>query len=241
MPRPSIRHVDGGAATAARERSGTCGPDVTTRRLAFAVRLRPSRPARRRSVPDRIPRQLPAIGGVVGPAAFVAAWSILGARTAGYSPTDDAISRLAATGAPTHAAMTAGLVAFGTGLPAFGLALRRTMAGPAWALATATGIAALGVAATPLGSPGRDGVHGAFAAVGYATLAGLPLAAVRPLAAQGRTGWARWSTLAGAASAASLAATLLGPRHGLFQRVGLTIGDAWVVATALGILRHDQP
>ena len=43
-----------------------------------------------------------ALGGMVGPAAFVGAWAVLGARLPGYDPTQDAISRLAADGAPTR-------------------------------------------------------------------------------------------------------------------------------------------
>ena len=41
------------------------------------------------------------------------------------------------------------------------------------------------------------------------------------------------------ASAVSLIATVAGPAHGLFQRVGLTIGDAWIVATALSMTSRD--
>lgn len=185
-------------------------------------------------------RRVAALGGVVGPAAFVAAWSILGARTATYSPTEDAISRLAASGAPTQAAMTAGFVVFGVGMPLFGAALRTRLRGPAWVFATATGVATLGVAAAPLGSPGRDTVHGAFAALGYATLVALPLAAARPLAEEGRRAWAVSSMAAGAASAACLVATTLGPRHGLFQRLGLTMVDVWAALFAVGMLRHDR-
>lgn len=193
-----------------------------------------------RSVVDAGAGSLAALGGVIGPAVFVAAWAVLGARTPGYSATEDAISRLAAGGASTQAAMTAGFVVFGTGLPLFGSSLRRALPGPAWVLATATGIATLGVAATPLGSSGGDALHGAFAGVGYATLAAVPLAAAGPLAACGRRRWAQWSVVAGVASAACLAATVLGPRHGLFQRAGLTIADVWVVAAAIDMLRSGR-
>lgn len=182
-----------------------------------------------------------ALGGVVGPAAFVAAWSVLGARADGYSPTADAISQLAAAGAPTQGAMTAGFLVFGAGMPLFGAALRATLRGPAWAFATATGVATLGVAAIPLGSPGRDTVHGAFAALGYVTLAAVPLAAAAPLAQEGRHAWARLSVVAGAASAVCLAASAAGPRHGIFQRLGLTVVDVWVVIRAVEILRHRHP
>ena len=35
--------------------------------------------------------------------------------------------------------------------------------------------------------------------------------------------------------AVCLAASTLGPAHGLWQRLGLTVGDAWIVVTALGV------
>ncbi|HVM01925.1 MAG TPA: DUF998 domain-containing protein [Acidimicrobiales bacterium] len=182
-------------------------------------------------------RRLAAFGGVVGPAAFVVAWAVLGRRVPGYSPVDDAISRLAATGAPDRAAMTAGLVAFGVGLPLYGTALRAALPGPAWAFATATGLATLGVAAVPLGSPARDAAHGVVAGAAYATLAATPLAASRPLARSGCRRLARSGAWAGTISAASLLATTAGPASGLFQRVGLTVADAWIAASAVALLR----
>lgn len=181
-----------------------------------------------------------AAAGIVGPGAFIAAWAVLGNRAPNYSPAHDAISRLAASGAPTRGAMTAGLVAFGTGVPLSAIALRSTLPGRAWVLATVTGLATLGVAATPLGSPGRDVAHGAFATVGYASLAALPLAAARPLALQGRRHWAALSRVAGVVSGLCLLATVPGPAHGLFQRAGLTVADIWLMATAADILYRDS-
>ena len=167
-------------------------------------------------------------------------WAVLGRRIAGYSPVDDAISRLAATGAPDRNAMTAGLVAFGVGLPIYGVALRSALPGPAWICATTTGVATLGVAAFPLGSPTRDAIHGLFAGIGYASLAATPLAAAGPLARLGSRHWARSAVGAGAVSAVSLLATVAGPASGLFQRIGLTVTDAWVVASAVEILRGKR-
>lgn len=190
--------------------------------------------------PSNWPNRAAALGGVVGPVAFITAWSVLGARTVNYSATRDAISRLAATGAPTQAAMTAGFLAIGAGVPLFGTALRRNLRGPAWAFATATGLATLGVAAAPLGSPTRDTVHGLFAAVGYVGLAGVPLAAAKPLADDGCRGWSRFAIGAGLTSAACLIASAFGPRHGLFQRAGLTAADLWIIAYAVELLR-PQP
>jgi hypothetical protein len=178
-----------------------------------------------------------AAGGVVGPVAFVTAWSALGATASGYSLVNDAISRLAASGAPTDAAMSAGFAAFGAGMGLFGVSLRWALPGPSWILAVATGAATVAVAALPVGTAMGDTPHHVAAAVGYATLAALPLAVAAPLAASGRHRWARWSRITGAVSAACLLASTVGPAHGLFQRAGLTVVDAWVVATAVAILR----
>jgi hypothetical membrane protein len=176
--------------------------------------------------------RLLAIGGVLGPLAFVTAWVVAGRTTAGYSPVNDAISDLAATHAPERIAMTLGFVAFGVGVIGFGLALRGARAGPAWISVVATAGFTLAVAATPLGAPTRDVVHGTFAALGYVTLAAAPLLAARNLATAGRAGWARYSRVTGVLAGACLLASALGPAHGLFQRAGLTIGDAWLVAIA---------
>ena len=184
--------------------------------------------------------RLAAAGGIVGPAAFIAAWAILGRRVPGYSAVDDAISRLAATGAPDRATMTAGFVAFGTGVPLYGLALRATLPGPAWVCATTAGVATLGVAAFPLGAT-RDDIHGLFAGLAYAGVAATPLAAARPLERAGRRHWARSAVGAGIVSGACLLATLLGPASGFFQRAGLTAADAWIMASAVDIFRRHVP
>lgn len=178
-------------------------------------------------------RKALAAGGVLGPLGFITAWSVLGATTdRPYSPVQDAISRLAEADAPTQAGMTAGFVAFGIGVPLFGLALRG-QGNRAWTTAVATGLATLGVAATPLEtSKTVDLLHGAFATVGYATLAATPWLGAPALAP-------RLSKAAAVVSAGALAATVAGPAHGLFQRIGLTVGDAWIVAMAVRLLRTN--
>jgi hypothetical protein len=173
-----------------------------------------------------------AIGGAIGPLAFVTTWALAGSATPGYSAVNDAISDLAATHAPQRSAMTLGFVAFGTGVTMLGLALRAVDAGPAWASTAATAGFTFAVAATPLGAPTRDVVHGTFASLGYVTLAAAPLLASRKLARAGRPGWARYSRFTGALAGTCLLASALGPLHGLFQRGGLTIGDAWLIAIA---------
>src|SRR5258708_2736507 len=81
-----------------------------------------------------------AVGGLIGPAAFVGAWALGGALKEGYSPTNDAISRLAAIGASTRPLMTSGFVCFGIAVPAYALALRRRLRGPPGPAAPAAGL-----------------------------------------------------------------------------------------------------
>lgn len=177
-----------------------------------------------------------AVGAIAGPVAFVTAWAALGAGADAYDPTRDAISRLAALGAPTRPAMTAGLLALAAGMGLYGVALR--LCPPfgrrprkAWLLPVANGVATLAVAALPLG--GRfDAAHGAAAALGYVTLAAVPaVVGRRPL-----------SVAIGLVSALCLVLTVLADdRDGLFQRLGLTVAQAWVVVSALALLRSPTP
>ena len=178
-----------------------------------------------------------AAGGVVGPAAFIGGW-IAGAVTIDrpYSSVDEAISRLAAVGADSRPLMTVGFIGFGIGLPVYAAALRRAVAGPAWISAAATGLATLAVAATPLDrSPTVDSLHGISAAIGYVTLAATPLLAARPLIRAGHRLLACAGLVAGALSAVSLGLTTTPLPTGLFQRIGLTVTDVWVAASAVAI------
>jgi hypothetical protein len=173
-------------------------------------------------------------GAVVGPVAFVTDWAVLGARRAGYSPVEDAISRLAELGTSTRPAMTGGFIVYGLGLVAYGAAARGQVPGRAWLWAAATGVTTLGVAAFPLGSPVSGDIHAVIAAVGYATLAAVPAAGSRP-------GHRRWPAVVTAVIAGSLLASAAGaPAHGLTQRIGLTVGDAWVVASACTLIRRGR-
>jgi hypothetical membrane protein len=161
---------------------------------------------------------------------------IAGTRTNGYSPVHDAISLLAATDAPTRWWMTAGFVCFGVCVPIFSLVLRRALPGRAWLAAAVSGVATLGVAGFPLHvSVTFDRLHGTFAAIGYVALASVPFLAARTLRNQGQRRAARASLIVSMASVACLAATPVADANGLFQRVGLTVVDAWLCATAVGL------
>ena len=180
-----------------------------------------------------------ALGGVIGPTAFIGAWVVGAAVTsAPYSSIDDAISRLAAVGSDTRWMMTAGFVTFGLALPTFAWALRSAVPGRAWITATATGLATLAVAAAPLDrSDTVDRLHAMFAGIGYVTLAATPLLAAPHLLEIGHRRLARFGVAAGVTSAVALALTTTGLPTGLFQRVGLTVSDAWIIATALAVRR----
>lgn len=158
----------------------------------------------------------------------MAAWAALGAGAGAYDPTRDAISRLAALGAPTRPLMTAGMVALGAGMGLYGLAVRPR---PTWWLPVANGAITLAVAALPLGG-GVDGAHGLAAGAGYLTLAAIPVV----------VGGRRLLPAAvSAVSGACLLLTVVADRDGLFQRIGLTVAQAWIVASALGLLRSARP
>jgi hypothetical membrane protein len=181
--------------------------------------------------------RLAALGGMIGPAAFIGGWTLGAAMTRReYSSVDQAISRLAEVGADSRVVMTTGFGALGIGVPVYATALRSAVGGYGWIAATATGITTLIVAATPLArSTVVDTAHTVFAAIGYVTLAATPLLSARPLLQRGNRGLARFGVAAGICSGVSLVLASSGLPTGLFQRIGLTTTHCWIAASALVI------
>jgi hypothetical protein len=178
---------------------------------------------------------------VAGPVTFIATWAILGSRAKGYSPTQDPISQLAAVNAPIHAAMTAGFLAFGAGVGVYARELRAACPGGAGPAALVTATATIAIAATPLDSSRGGTPHAIAAGVAYASLAAIPALAGRSLARRGRGPAAAGSIAAGALAAACLAWSAFTDDHtGAWQRLGLTVGDAWLIASALWLARARQ-
>jgi hypothetical membrane protein len=183
-----------------------------------------------------VPRRLGAVCGIAAPTAFVAGWVVNGLRTDGYDPLAHAISQLAREGAPTRAAMTACFVAFGLLLPLWAGVVARELGVPAlrWVV-TLAGLATLAVAALPLtreGGQAQDTGHAVAALVGYVAMAVTPL-----VAARGLRGWRREaSLLVGLASAFALATSVAVDAGGGYQRLGLTLVDAWHVVVASWVL-----
>ena len=186
-------------------------------------------PARQSSTLRRL-----ALGGVVGPSAFIAAWA-LGAFTNDrqLSAIDDAISQLAHVESNTRWLMTAGFVTFGVGVGLFAVSVRTTLGATTSAFLGATAASTLTVALLPLGvSDTVDQLHGIAAAAGYVTLGAAPLAARRSLRRLGAHRLASAGVAAAAVAAVSLGASLALPATGAFQRLGLTVVDAWIISTA---------
>lgn len=190
---------------------------------------------------DRAGLRWGALGGVVGPAAFIGAWAVLGTRAAGYSPIENPISRLAAVDAPTRVAMTGGFVAFAAGVALYATEASRAIS-PATALAAgATAVATLGVGALPLGSDLGDMPHAIAAGSAYTALALTPIAGGAALRRSGRTGLARVSVAVGLTTGALLAASASGTSMtGLLQRAGLTLGDIWIATTAIAVTKPSR-
>lgn len=177
------------------------------------------------------------LGLVLGPLAFIAAWLVAGARTPGYEPLKDAISRTAADGAPQRHIMNTGFVVYALGSAAGAFALRRAIPGKAWIASAVNGAATIGVALTPLErSAALDVGHTLTATTGYVSLALTPLLAARPLAEAGHKRAAAASVATGVAVGACLAATAVTTDSGLPQRLGLTTGDVWLIATGIAVL-----
>ena len=177
----------------------------------------------------------------MSPLTFIAAWGVLGALREGYSPVNDPISRLAAVGATTRLPMTGAFLVFGAGVALYGAELRRVMPGGAGVAAITTAVASVGIAATPLGSALGGNAHATCAGIAYASLAATPLLGARSFWARDQRVAAAASVTLGLASGASLVASALaGSRIGLFQRTGLTLGDAWIIATALTMIRSAR-
>lgn len=182
-----------------------------------------------------------ALAGVVGPLAFITTWAALGSRQPNYSPIADPISRLAAIDAPTSVAMTGGFLAFAAGVLLYSRELRVALPGPAARTAATAGAASIGIAATPLGSALGGTPHTVFAGIAYAALAMTPILGGHSLGRQGRRRASMVSIVVGVASAASLTgSTFASPWGGLLQRLGLTLGDTWIIGTAWLILPRSN-
>jgi hypothetical protein len=181
------------------------------------------------------------MGLVVGPAAFIGGWLVGGGRTPDYSPINDAISRIAAVGAPNRDVMTTAFVAYGASVIVGSTALRTSPLRRCWWIAAVNGAATIAVAALPLEhSSSMDTWHGVAAGVGYISITALQLASAGPLREAGHRRAAALALVGGITSGACLVATTVSDANGFFQRLGLTVGDVWLVAAGVALFRAGR-
>jgi hypothetical protein len=182
-----------------------------------------------------------ASGAIWGPGLFITAWLIGGLTVPGYSPVEDHISSLAAIGAPSRMLMSVGFAAYAVGVGTAAWPLRRVIGNGASTALGCNALLVFGVLLTPEGiSSAVDLLHGGFAFLIY-----LSLALVGPLAGptfrrSGLRGWAIASLAVGAVTAVSLWISFEETRSGLFQRIGLTTTDLWLMALGIAFVTSQS-
>lgn len=194
--------------------------------------------------------RIAAVAPVVGVSQFVATWVTLAIVVEEHDPLHDAISELAALGAPHRPVMTGSLILFGLLVAPLGPLLWRALAPFGMPAAVLVGTNAVGTVAVGLvpcspGCPGSaasvlDLGHLIAAIVSYAGLAGAPLATSWALRrADARPGLATTSLALGSVTAVGLLVLLSGVAGewgGAVQRASTTTGDLWYVIAAWSVL-----
>ena len=211
-----------------------------------------------------------ALCGLIGPAAFTAAWALGTVRQPGYSAAHEHISGLAAPDADNPAVMALGFLALGTATVGFAAALEERLGGKGSANGSAKGSAGLGPALIgtsgvamvvaglfrrdrmsnhpePGQAPGQSGindVHDAASVVGALTSSvGLFALAARLRRAPGLEDLAR-PTMASATIGSGLLAWfargVTRPGNGLVQRAGVTIPLLLMARLAIRLLRTER-
>ena len=210
-------------------------------------------------------RQALALCGLIGPAAFTAAWALGTVRQPGYSVAHEHISGLAAPDADNPTVMTVGFLALGTSTVGFAAALEERLGGKGSTGSAGLGpalIGASGVAMVMAGlfrrdrmsnhpepgqTPGQSGindVHDTASVVGALTSSvGLFVLAARLRREPGLEDLARPTMVAAAAGSGLLAWFARGvtrPGNGLVQRAGVTIPLLLMARLAVRLLRTDR-
>jgi Protein of unknown function (DUF998) len=206
--------------------------------------------------------RLRAACGIVGPAAFTAAWVVSTIRQERYSIRDEHISGLAAPDARDPWIMTVGFLALGVCTIAFADELDRRLraerdAGLGPAFLGLAGLGALGAGTfrrdrmsnvSPPGAPPgqslRNDLHDLSSTIGSAAGSiGLVLLALRfherPEWEPVRP-WALAVATAETAIAAYFARDVVRPGNGIVQRVGISLPLAFMATTALRMLRRPS-
>jgi hypothetical membrane protein len=181
-------------------------------------------------------------GVIVGPLAFITSWAVSGAITPGYSPIRDHISDLAAVDAPTRPLMSLGFAVFTVAIASAAGPLRGVIGTPGAIALGVNAVVSGAIALAPLGvSADGDRLHQVVAGAGYLALAALaPVAA--PALGKRHPTLAKASVGVGVSSLAFLAVSLAAKdQSGFWQRAGITVTDAWLIAIGLLALATVDP
>jgi hypothetical protein len=203
-----------------------------------------------------------AAAGLIGPAAFTAAWAVSGRRQEAYSIKDEHISGLAAPDARSPGLMTAGFLALGACTVAFASEVQRRLGGPARSGAGPALMAGAGVATLIAGLLRRDRManvlpgeiepyrqslvndgHDYASVIGQtATMLSL-LAFARRFRGDPELAPLAPVALGTAAVSGGLSAYFaretVRPGNGIVQRIGISAPLAFMAATAVRMLRSD--
>ena len=137
--------------------------------------------------------------------------------------------------------MTAAFVAYGASVIVGSTALRASPLRRVWTIAAVNGAATIAVAALPLEhSASMDTWHGVAAGVGYVSITVLQLASAGPLRATGHDRAAALAIAGGVTSGICLVATTVSDANGFFQRLGLTVGDVWLISAGIALFRAGR-
>ncbi len=209
--------------------------------------------------------RLKLLGGIVGPAAFTAAWVFATLRqhgVGGYSVAAEHISGLAAADARHPRLMTAAFVALGGGTALFGSAREDSLGGRGAAgagprLIRDAGVALVAVAVLrrdrmllglPEGAAGpswRNRGHDLASGLVYAGLVAAPLALARRFRDDPEWAALRRPAIASSAATATalavFAARVVEPWNGVVQRIAVTIPAGVTAALAAEVLRRPGP
>jgi hypothetical protein len=202
--------------------------------------------------------RLGALCGVLGPAAFTAAWLVAQRRQDEYQFRHEHISGLAAKDANDPSVMTAGFVVLGGCTVAFASALDRRLGPRAGAGPTLLGVAGLSTIVAgmfrrdrrsnfpapgePEGQSWENDVHDAAAAVGGAAgtvgLVALAPRLARDPAFRDLAGPALGAAGASAGISAWFLRDVVRPGNGLLQRTNVTIPLVFMARLALRMLKE---
>ncbi len=199
---------------------------------------------------------------MVGPALFVASFLIQGAVRPGYDPLRHPVSSLS-LGHPAGWVQVATFLGTGVLVSAYAVGLARSGTGrwtPILVAAVGIGLVGAGIYPTdpingyPPGSPDQSAqtatgeLHQLFSTPVFTALPAAALVLGARFARAGEQGWARYSRITAAAFWVCFVLSSIGfggvpalvPTGGLWQRLSLVVGFAWLVAVALHLLRRPD-